>query len=307
MMTATYVARHGVTRFAETNTISNIEIFASGTYRGKDYSVQDLDTIARNFARLGEQGKNLLRVPVVYGHEEDRTDKPAAGWVSGVRVKKYRDPDTGKLEGTLLADFSDVPQETRQLVRSKRFRHVSAEVYDNFLDDYERGFGMALRRVALLGNEVPQCKRIAELPRDQFSDRLFNPFRLRRVGISRNESLGTFTIFSEVTQMERESLVKQLLALVPDLDPRTQESLTDEQIMDIVAALGGETTDPLEAAPVEGAAGMMGEVKKMRRFADRTKLDSKAKENVVRVFSERRKRNPALTAAQHARELGLRV
>lgn len=71
--------------------IPDVEIFGAGTFRGKIYTQDDLDTIAENFRKLGPSDLDLLKVPIVVGHEEQddqdfllRTDIPAAAWVADV-------------------------------------------------------------------------------------------------------------------------------------------------------------------------------------------------------------------------------
>ncbi len=100
----------------------------------------------------------LLAVRVAPGHEEDeallkRTDLPAAGWVKRI----YREG------GKLKADFSEVPEVIEQLVNRRAYRKISAEIYTEFADQGEQ-YGLVLRRVVLLGGEIPQVKSLADIP-----------------------------------------------------------------------------------------------------------------------------------------------
>lgn len=159
--------------------IRGADLFASGVYRGQEYTVADLDEIARNFTRL----RQLLDPPAVLGHEEsqefldallgsdrereadaERTDQPAAGWVDRVWVDKYVEPSSGRLEGVLKGDITGVPAKIAEMIRNGRYKKISAEIYDDFTDDYGQSYGKALRRVAILGAEVPQVKRLGDLP-----------------------------------------------------------------------------------------------------------------------------------------------
>ncbi len=71
--------------------VLGIPLFASGDYRGKDYSDADQADIERNF-RLYSTGDNPpFPVPAVVGHSEDQswladTGLPAAGWVVNCTV-----------------------------------------------------------------------------------------------------------------------------------------------------------------------------------------------------------------------------
>ncbi len=94
-----------------------------------------------------------LQNPVVIGHEEDagfmkRTDTPAAGWL-GPKLR---------MAGTrLMASFRDMPDKVKGWVKDKVFPTRSAEFYPDY-----HGFGPALRRVALLGGQIPAKKDLGD-------------------------------------------------------------------------------------------------------------------------------------------------
>lgn len=105
----------------------------------------------------------LFAVAIVPGHEEDqellqnelkRTDRPAAGWVKRVYVDGDR----------LKADFAEVDPISEDLLNRHAYRKISAEFYTNFRDQGQE-YGLVLRRVAMLGGEVPQVKSLADIPR----------------------------------------------------------------------------------------------------------------------------------------------
>ncbi len=150
--------------------VHNVEVFASGTHRGEEYSDQDLDEMVRNFRRLSSPRLpvRLLTPTLAVGHEEEgeqplweNTGYPAAGVVTNL----WRDGHK------LMADFGDVPPPVAKAINSRALRKVSAEVYTDFQDDHGRGYGMAIRRVALLGSEIPQIKSLADLPYATYADR----------------------------------------------------------------------------------------------------------------------------------------
>lgn len=137
----------------------NVEIFAAGVHRGKRYTVADLNEIVRNFYRLGPKGKQQLQPPAVIGHEEaqeflERTDIPAAAWPKRVWRKGLK----------LFADFGEMPAEIAHAINSRAYRKVSAEIYDDFQDSEGNHHGKALRRIAILGGEIPQVKSLADIP-----------------------------------------------------------------------------------------------------------------------------------------------
>lgn len=177
-------------------TADGVEIFASGEHKGKLYTRPTLVKVAENFGRLSTGPRPLLTPTVVIGHEEqqpllENTGIPAAGvptrvWTedrpcdvcgqSGkVEVEPGADAAAGgsatrtcpACQGTgertyLLSDFGDMPQQIAELVKSRAYRKVSSELYDDF-EDQGRHFGPALRRVALLGGELPQVKGLADV------------------------------------------------------------------------------------------------------------------------------------------------
>jgi hypothetical protein len=171
-------------------------IFAAGTHRGKTYSVRDLDRMVENFRRFSTGPKALLHVPAVIGHDEDdeqeflnRTDLPAAGWASRV----WRDGNS------LKADFEDVAPKIARLIRNKRYRKVSSEVYDDCPEGIP-GKGRMLRRVALLGGDIPAIKGLDDIPLPESHS---EGARLRFAGVRRSAVPGAFWVFSEVTTMLR--------------------------------------------------------------------------------------------------------
>lgn len=263
-------------------TCKGVEIFASGTFRGKSYGVADLEEIARNFSELGPSGKALIHPPVVLGHEEtqeflEKTDLPAAAWPSRVWLKKYHDKTSGKQEAILYADLVGVPPVIAKLINSRAYRKVSPEIYDDFEDDFGNHYGMALRRIALLGGEIPQVKRLADIPLARFSERrtaahnlltlLGNrvehpPVLLRLIGATHNTKRGTFSVFAEVGTMDRAALIQKLLAAMPTLAQTVIDTMTDEQLSAMVAAL------PAPVAPVVEPPMMMADLPREDMIAD---------------------------------------
>ena len=200
--------------------LTSVPIFAAGKHRGKPYSRADLDDMVANF-ELAREGGRGAPVPLVFGHEEDqrfleRSDTPAAGWVSGLERRG----------GTLYAHFEHVPAGVMRLLAGRAYRRVSAEVYDD-PPDGAPGKGKTLRRVALLGGEVPQIKTLGDIPvPETHSERPTGPARLGAVVLSRTPGRpGSWTAFSEVVEMDREKMLSILAeagvdtALVTDAVP----------------------------------------------------------------------------------------
>jgi len=243
-----------------TEFVADVEIFGSGTFRGKIYTTDDLDAITANFRKLGPDDLDLLKVPVVVGHEEPddqdfllRTDIPAAAWVVDVGRGGTRPDKTKWTDPSILyADFTDVFPTIADAIRMRSYRKVSSEIYDNFIDDSGNEYGLALRRVALLGGEIPQVKSLADIPMpfvERMAERRLRssrfmvsapPDRRFKLLSATPTNRGTFLCFSEVG-MDRDSLIQKLLAAVPTLVKSDLDNMQDASLQGLAAAiLGGD-------------------------------------------------------------------
>jgi hypothetical protein len=234
--------------------VPGVEIFATGRYRGSVWDLADLDQMAKNARLLGPSGKNLLRPPVVYGHEEqqeflDRTDWPAAGWLNcdTVRVRRYRDADTGKIEGILIGDFEDVNPVTAAALKSKRYRKVSSEIYDDFASDHGQTFGKTLRRIALLGGDLPQVKRLKDVPQPISAH---SECRHLVPGDAFRTAEGTWICFAEALAVDRNQLTAAVKASLPNLSNAFLDGLTDDKLAELVKSV--PTPEQPQAAPAMG-------------------------------------------------------
>lgn len=189
-------------------TIKGMEIFATGMHRDKTYTADDLDDLVANFNRFSrgvrQSGNGTLSVPLVIGHDEDqellqRTDLPAAGWFTRI----WRAGDK------LKADVEGVPEEIAALIESQRYRKVSAEVYDKPPQGLDGGKGRTLRRVVILGGEIPQIKNLADIPMPRrMSER---PLQLVDV---RCDGTGCYRVFFEEKAMTLSPIKRAALALL---------------------------------------------------------------------------------------------
>jgi FtsZ-binding cell division protein ZapB len=131
--------------------IYNYPIFEVGTWNGMKFTVADLDDIENNFRELA----SVQKVPLKFGHNDEQplTDgQPALGWVQNLR----------RVGNQLLADFSDVPQLVKDLIRKNMYRSVSVEL----LLGLERGkkiYKHVLDAVALLGVDKPAVETLPDL------------------------------------------------------------------------------------------------------------------------------------------------
>lgn len=139
-----------------------VEVFEIGTHKGDVYTGRDLNTIVRNFRRFYFcDPRPLLVPPAVIGHEEDqkvlaRTDIPAGGWVKNCWVQNTK----------LFLNIGNIPALVMKWIVAGLIKTVSAEIYlDSGEAGLTAGFGPTLRRVALIGGDIPQVKSLGVLPR----------------------------------------------------------------------------------------------------------------------------------------------
>lgn len=226
-----------------------VEVFAEGEHNDKRYTAKDLDEIVENFAQFSAGPQALVKPPLSIGHEDeqplvagteaeyrDNTGIPGFGRVAKLWAEK-RD---GKR--VVLADFADVPKSIARLINGRAYTKVSAEIYDEPPEGVP-GNGKMLRRVALLGGELPQVKTLADLPLADYSEYPSTPVTkttLRIKDIKPGQRAGTFRIFSEV-KMDRAQLEQQAaqVGLSEDAIKMLDDTALAKVVMDLLAKQGG--------------------------------------------------------------------
>lgn len=141
----------------ETVSLKGVEIFDVGTWNGDPYTDAQLDEMVANTMTLKRKG--LLEPPVKLGHGDKQgrledEGMPAGGWIERV----YR-------VGTkVVADLSDVPAKLADLVRSKAYRKVSAEIWPKFGKAADgQTYGYVLKAIAFLGGEIPAVPTLKDI------------------------------------------------------------------------------------------------------------------------------------------------
>lgn len=129
----------------DTHALKGVEVFATGTHNGDEYTEGDLDDMVSASAAQG------FTPPLKAGHNES-PGKPAIGWVENLR----------RVGNKLVADITHIPAEVYGVIRRRGYDRVSAEVYWN-LKQGARTFRRALKAVALLGADVPAVSSLAPL------------------------------------------------------------------------------------------------------------------------------------------------
>jgi hypothetical protein len=149
--------------------VRGVEIFAPGNWNGDEYTEADLDSMVESFYAL----KGRVDPPVKLGHTSDEFNTELArkmgvepgvvtgeqgkgqialGWVENLRRK-------GSI---LVADFTNVPEPLAELIESRSYRKVSAEIYIDWKDS-GNNYPLVLCGVALLGAEPPAVSTISGL------------------------------------------------------------------------------------------------------------------------------------------------
>lgn len=141
-----------------------VEIFATGSWGGLDWSETDLDEMVRNFDALHPKG---IKPPVKLGHDDtqvlggQKDGQPALGWIAGLRRNGEK----------LLARVTQVPKILRELVNQGRYKRVSSEIYPTFeATGAEKNLksgvtGRVLSGIAFLGADIPEVKTLEDLGR----------------------------------------------------------------------------------------------------------------------------------------------
>jgi hypothetical protein len=231
--------------------LPGVELFASGRYRGKRWSAAIIREIAENAEKLGPSGLKLFVPPAVLGHEEEqewleRTDLPAAGYVDPDSVRAV--PDESKPgEMKLVGDLVNIPREVADRIANREYSRVSAELYDRFVDDHGEAHGKVLRRLALLGAEPPQVKRLKPLGIPQ-PMRNIRQFAERKAGLVirvRRDGLHTY---AEAQAVDRSQLTAAAKAALPDLSSAFLDALSDDRLAELVQGV------PTPQPPAQPAA-----------------------------------------------------
>jgi hypothetical protein len=125
--------------------LKKVEAFKAGTWRGRTYTVENLQEMAENFKTLKEE--NLLEPPMKVDHSESARDQ--IGWIQDLYV-----------EGdALYADVLFTEEEAMQKVKRGTWKKVSAEIYHNYKEEANgKEYGMVFRALSIVS--IPQLKNI---------------------------------------------------------------------------------------------------------------------------------------------------
>jgi len=136
-------------KFSEIDTlplIRGVEVFKVGTWRGKEYTIEDLKAMEHNFKEL----VGTLDPPLKVDHSESAHN--IAGWVVDVYVNK----------SSLYVDLEVTEPEVIEKIKRGTFKKVSVEIYTNYVEESTlTHYGTVLRAVSIVS--IPQLKTIRGL------------------------------------------------------------------------------------------------------------------------------------------------
>ena len=143
-----------------TVTVQDVEILATGTHNGRQFTTSDLDKMVEAFQAL----KGKLDPPVKLGHDDSqkllqKDGYPAAGWIAGLK----------RVGDKVLATLTDVPKAIADLMAAKAYRKRSVEVYFDWKFE-GKVWPIVLRGLALLGEDIPAVKTLDDI-RKLYDDR----------------------------------------------------------------------------------------------------------------------------------------
>jgi hypothetical protein len=127
-------------------------IFRTGTWKGRKWTIRDLDQIVENFNRL----KDYWIPALIIGHSQKDLEKssvPAYGWIE----KIWREGEK------LFARIVDIPKQLVGWVRNKHYRWKSVGIDLQGRDIDGKPIGLVLDHVAILGGKRPEILSLGEV------------------------------------------------------------------------------------------------------------------------------------------------
>lgn len=139
----------------------DIEVFGAGHWAGLPFTTKHLDRMVANFPKVSHAIKPMVKL----GHDskqmlaQQKDGQPALGWVQGIRRDGQK----------LIATVADMPELLRDLIKTRRYDRISAEMFPHFEDtNAERNLktgahGPVLTAISLLGADAPEVSTLESL------------------------------------------------------------------------------------------------------------------------------------------------
>lgn len=164
--------------------VSDAEIKAAGIAIGHE------DVRIGQLAKSGDELATLLAKALFQA-----TNRPACGWISSLFM----------VGDAVFASFEGVPEDIAAAMNGGLLPYCSAEWYADYVGPSGAHYGPMLRRVAILGGELPKLKFLGKLPPMVFSE-LGGAF-----------PAGKIMCFSEGRNMSHDELIAALAAFIPNV------------------------------------------------------------------------------------------
>jgi hypothetical protein len=257
-----------------------VEIFSAGQVlpSGKVADLPFLEKVVANWHQYQAKRTDGVRPAPAYlipaasitlGHEElssiakkyaERTDLPALGWPADVQI----------VGSKLCCRFKNVPVSLVQWIEAKLYTEISAEFYE----DHD-GLGPVLRRVSVLGAEIPKCKDLAPIPQfffDETEEQEQNILAFAEKTIKQSKTnqtligVGNYVLkFSEKSLMDRNQLIAALKDAGVDvsfINDATANELLASMLQALQKKAPAPNTEPPKGDDMPPAMNIEEEVKK---------------------------------------------
>lgn len=295
--------------------LARVKLFAVGEHKpgGRVWTAGDMRAAVHNFQRFSEGPGAKLVVPVAVGHEDDQawvsdTGLPAAGTVSRIEFDGH----------TLWGRIADIPSVFAEAIDNGSYYTVSCEFYDQPPEGLT-GEGATLRRVALLGGDIPAVKGLGRLPKVERHAEVRrvtrHPWRRFRVTRATARSgRGSYYTFAEaggaMDQTTKDTLIAVIKGKFAALSDEFLAALTDEQLQQL-ATEATATANSANAEPPADRAALVADILAADPAKDQATLDAMSDDELKALWlqlmggddvnSETRKaKPPAVTVQQFA-------
>jgi hypothetical protein len=147
----------------KTFTLRNVECFASGSYKGIEFSDAVVDRMAQDTMEVLDEVQPYLRIghppkegaDVNIGDElAKRSDRPALGWLKNLRFIGDR----------VVTDIAKVPGLVWEAVHKGAYKRVSAEVERDYKSQRTgKVYPYVIKALTLLGAKTPEIKVLRDV------------------------------------------------------------------------------------------------------------------------------------------------
>lgn len=230
-------------KFLSNNLVSvrGMQIFRVGTWNGKNFTQEDLDTMVSNFNEL--IGQIVPKVKIT--HRDDQ--ESLAGLASyGDMVRMFREGDG------LYADFERMPSEVADWVRTGRFAERSVEMYPSMTINGKR-YEKIITAVSLLGHEIPAVAGMEPVKLSSEDNKVTNK-EIMAVNFSYAGESSSFTIVKD-RGGEKDMDIAQLMTKIDEMGKTIASFMKKQQDAEF------EMAKSADAKALEGLKAQVAEYK----------------------------------------------